>query len=73
MDRSTAIRPVEDYVDPIAEDQGELTDSIRAYLSDLFEMLTRLGDLYGDTVQGSHARAAAAAAYRARLLANRLP
>ena len=77
MERSIATRPVEDY--PLAaaglapEDEQELADCIRANFSELSELLNRLGDLYGDTLPGARARAAAAAAKRARVLANRLP
>lgn len=75
MDHSTAICPVEDGGVSAAflpDERQELADSIRENFSQLFETLSRLSDLYGDTVQGSHARAAAAAAKRARLIANRL-
>jgi hypothetical protein len=76
MDHLAANLRAENYSSPgefPSGDGEDLATSVRTNFSALAEALSRLGDLYGESIKGAHARKAAAAARRARILADLLP
>jgi hypothetical protein len=76
MDRSRAVLQLRDRqplpAEVLWENDEMLAATIRAGFAELSDRLSRLADIYGDSTPGAHARAAAAATIRAKLLADRL-